>query len=314
MHVPLDRRAAASFGGWRRWGPRRWRPRRWYPPPRFPRRGAPGQTSRVILGFIGTGGRSRQLMDHARGGRIVATSDCVSADDRDCCGKRKPIGKPMLRSDDRRREARRRGRRHARTTVVLPCIHACQAGLDVYAEKRYAHDRRGRRLVQHARKHKTVFQLGSQQRTMEMNRFACELVLLGAGSPDQGRAGLPRALAPATTTVCPANPCPGNGRSGSPAGRLPAFNHALQFGWTRGVAGLLGRRDDDQFPRRRPGPVGTRCSARPGQEIGRSRQRCGRHAVCQVPRLFPGMSSIRARWARDFMARTARSRSTATSS
>ena len=66
---------------------------------------------------------------------------------------------------------------HAR---VLPCIHACQAGLDVYAEKPLTLTiSEGRRLVEHARKNKTVFQVGSQQRTMEMNRFACELVRTG---------------------------------------------------------------------------------------------------------------------------------------
>ena len=63
---------------------------------------------------------------------------------------------------------------------VLPCIHACQAGKDVYAEKPltlYIHE--GRVLVDAVRKHERVFQVGSQQRSMEMNRVACELVRNG---------------------------------------------------------------------------------------------------------------------------------------
>ena len=39
--------------------------------------GRPGANDRVIIGFVGTGGRARQLMDHVpAGGRIVAISDC----------------------------------------------------------------------------------------------------------------------------------------------------------------------------------------------------------------------------------------------
>ena len=63
---------------------------------------------------------------------------------------------------------------------VLPCIHACQAGKDVYAEKPltlYIHE--GRVLVEAVRQHGRVFQVGSQQRSMAMNRIACELVRSG---------------------------------------------------------------------------------------------------------------------------------------
>jgi len=66
---------------------------------------------------------------------------------------------------------------HAR---VLTCIHACQAGKDIYAEKPLTvYIDEGRALVNAVRKHKRVFQVGSQQRSMEMNRFACELVRTG---------------------------------------------------------------------------------------------------------------------------------------
>src|SRR6185295_8299299 len=63
---------------------------------------------------------------------------------------------------------------------VLPCIHACQAGKDVYAEKPLTlYVREGRALVDAVRKHNRVLQVGSQQRSMAMNRVACELVRSG---------------------------------------------------------------------------------------------------------------------------------------
>ena len=63
---------------------------------------------------------------------------------------------------------------------VIPSIHACQAGKDVYAEKPLTlYPGEGRALVKAARKYKTVFQVGSQQRSMEMNQMACKLVRTG---------------------------------------------------------------------------------------------------------------------------------------
>jgi len=63
---------------------------------------------------------------------------------------------------------------------VLPCIHACQAGKDIYAEKPltlYIHE--GRVLVEAVRKYKRVLQVGTQQRSMAINRIACEFVRNG---------------------------------------------------------------------------------------------------------------------------------------
>ena len=48
---------------------------------------------------------------------------------------------------------------------MLPCIHACQAGKDVYAEKPLTlYIREGRVLVNTVRKHDRIFQVGTQQR------------------------------------------------------------------------------------------------------------------------------------------------------
>jgi len=63
---------------------------------------------------------------------------------------------------------------------ALVCIHACQAGKDVYAEKPLTLAiAEGTVLVQVVRKHRRVFQVGSQQRSMAMNRMACEFVRKG---------------------------------------------------------------------------------------------------------------------------------------
>ena len=60
---------------------------------------------------------------------------------------------------------------------VLASILACQAGKDVYCEKPLSlYIREGRALVTAARKYERVVQTGTQQRTMEMDRFACEFV------------------------------------------------------------------------------------------------------------------------------------------
>lgn len=63
---------------------------------------------------------------------------------------------------------------------AIICIHACQAGKDVYAEKPVSLTiREGRLMVQAARKYKRVFQVGSQQRSTEICRVACEFIRRG---------------------------------------------------------------------------------------------------------------------------------------
>ncbi len=60
---------------------------------------------------------------------------------------------------------------------ALAAVLACRAGLDVYLEKPLALTIAGGRAVADAvAEHDRVLQVGSQQRTMEINRFACEFV------------------------------------------------------------------------------------------------------------------------------------------
>lgn len=62
----------------------------------------------------------------------------------------------------------------------LVCIHACQAGKDIYAEKPMTLTiNEGRLMVDAARKYKRVFQVGSQQRSTSANDIGCRMVREG---------------------------------------------------------------------------------------------------------------------------------------
>ncbi len=62
----------------------------------------------------------------------------------------------------------------------LPCIHACQAGKDMYGEQPLSHTiREGRRMVEAVRKYGRVFQVGEMQRSNPATRKAVELIRNG---------------------------------------------------------------------------------------------------------------------------------------
>jgi predicted dehydrogenase len=143
----------------------------------------PGANDRIQVGVIGVGGRGNLLIDQLpKPGQIVALADCCLFRCEEAAGRRdanwdiyqdyrrildrKDIDAVIVATGD-----------YAR---VIPCIHACQAGKDVYAEKPLTlYPGEGTVLVKAARKYKTVFQVGSQQRSMEMNQIASKLVRTG---------------------------------------------------------------------------------------------------------------------------------------
>lgn len=62
----------------------------------------------------------------------------------------------------------------------LPAVAACEAGLDVYCEKPLGHTfHESRAMADAARRHGTIFQTGSQQRSDSTFRFGAELVRNG---------------------------------------------------------------------------------------------------------------------------------------
>jgi predicted dehydrogenase len=145
--------------------------------------GAPGANERIRVGAIGVGGRASLLLDQLpESAEIVALCDCNMPRAEAFKAKKKaswPVYQDYRKILDRKDidgvivatgEFQR----------VLPCIHACQAGKDVYAEKPLTlYIGEGRALVKAVRHYNRVLQVGSQQRSMEMNRVACELIRSG---------------------------------------------------------------------------------------------------------------------------------------
>ena len=76
---------------------------------------------------------------------------------------------------------------------ALTTIHACQAGKDVYCEKPLSLTIvEGRKMVEAARAHSRIVQTGSQQRSDDRFRLACELVRNGRlGKLEKVMIGLP---------------------------------------------------------------------------------------------------------------------------
>jgi predicted dehydrogenase len=151
------------------------------------REGGPAANDQVRIGVIGTGPRSRQLIgDLPSPGKIVAIADCYKKrmietqqqyqatwpmyqDYREMLDKEQLDAVIVATSE------------HGR---VLPSIHAAQAGLDLYAEKPLAvYVKEGRALVDAVRKYKRICQVGTQQRTIELNRYCCEFVRDGGIGP-----------------------------------------------------------------------------------------------------------------------------------
>jgi predicted dehydrogenase len=154
--------------------------------------GKPGANDRIYIGLIGPGPRLQQLTGESPADlKLVAVADCdlrviprylaavrqVSAsivsencasyqDYRQMLSKEKLDGVFVATPT------------HVR---VLACIHAMQAGLDVYAEKPLTLTiEEGRYLVRAEQMYKTVFQVGTQQRSVAINNFGSDLIRNGA--------------------------------------------------------------------------------------------------------------------------------------
>ena len=142
--------------------------------------GVPGANDRIRVGVIGVGNRSNLLIDQLpEQAEVVAVADCWPKRCEDAAAKRQ--AKWRIYHDHRQLLDQKDidgvivgTHDHGR---VLSCIHACQAGKDVYAEKPLTlYVAEGRALVNAVRKYNRILQVGSQQRSMAMNRVACEFI------------------------------------------------------------------------------------------------------------------------------------------
>jgi predicted dehydrogenase len=198
--------------------------------------GAPGANDRITVGFIGVGHRARLLMEQMpKGAEIVAICDVYLKRCHDAL-KEKGVSWKVYQDYRKLLESKDIDAVMVPTTDhgrVLPCIHACQAGKDIYAEKPLTLTiREGRILVNVVRKHKRVFQVGSQQRSMEMNRFACELVRTGGIGKLEGVLGV-NYTGPGRCDGFPREPLPEGLDWDMWCGQteLKPYSSKLQFGW-----------------------------------------------------------------------------------
>src|SRR5579863_7461467 len=162
-----------------------------------------GANDRIRVGVIGVGNRSNLLIDQLPdGAEIVAVADCYRKRSEDAMAKRKATWRIY---DDYRKLLEQKDidgvivgtNDHNRVRCAM---HAVQAGKDVYAEKPMSlYVEEGRALVRAVRKYNRILQVGSQQRSMAMNRLACTFVrsgglgrirmVLGANYPPSVRMG-----------------------------------------------------------------------------------------------------------------------------
>jgi predicted dehydrogenase len=146
-------------------------------------RAAVGANDRIRVGVIGVGNRSNLLIDQLpESAEVVAVADCYRKRSEDAAAKRKATWRIY---DDYRKLLEQKDidgvivgtNDHARVRCAM---HAVQAGKDVYAEKPLSlYVQEGRALVRAVRKHNRILQVGSQQRSMAMNRVACDFVRTG---------------------------------------------------------------------------------------------------------------------------------------
>ncbi len=156
---------------------------------------APAANDRIRVGVIGCGGRVTALMADAPPElQVVALADC----DLRQMGAESLFGKTVNHFDrykpdfakwPRYQDYREMFDREKLDAVfvttttharALACIHAVQAGLDVYAEKPLTLTiEEGQVLVKAVRAHRRVLQVGTQCRSLELYKFVNNLVRSG---------------------------------------------------------------------------------------------------------------------------------------
>ena len=158
--------------------------------------GHAGANDKIVVGFVGARGRARQLMSHIpkERAKIVAVSDFWRANLNDMMNhiRREHAEHGGFDNLDQWKlydsDAEMYDNEKLDCSFVITSDHnrtiaSCRAviaGLDVYAEKALTtYIAEGRVLVNCVRKHNRIFQVGSQQRSMRLNRFGCALIREG---------------------------------------------------------------------------------------------------------------------------------------
>lgn len=154
--------------------------------------GSVGANDRIIVGFVGTGGRAQQLMSHIpqKWARIVAVSDLWRGKMEGAVKHKKEQGEipnvdqwKLYNSDQEMYDSEKLDCAFVITQDFcrsLCAMRAVMQGYDVYAEKALTtYISEGRELVKCVRKYNKVFQVGSQQRSMRLNNYGCALVREG---------------------------------------------------------------------------------------------------------------------------------------
>lgn len=149
-----------------------------------PRQLAPNERPGIAL--VGCGGMGRGDAENAsRFGDVIALCDVDQKHLDEAAKKFSKDGKTPARFNDFRK-VMERGDVHVVITATpdhwhtLVNLAATQAGKDIYGEKPLTLTiDEGKRLVKAVRKHNTIFQTGSQQRSDPRFRLACELVRNG---------------------------------------------------------------------------------------------------------------------------------------
>lgn len=181
--------------------------------------GSPGANQRIRVGLIGSGHRARDLLKESPADlQFAALADCdlrqiaaYRAWAKEACPDKLPDACPQYQ-DYRQMLAKEKldaaivaTTTHAR---VLICIHAMQAGLDVYGEKPLTLTiAEGQQLIRAEAKYARVFQTGTQQRSIPINNFGSDLVRGGA----IGRVHTvicPNFIGPAVRGALPSEPTP----------------------------------------------------------------------------------------------------------
>lgn len=177
------------------------------------RSGKTPPSDRVRIGAIGVGGRGTLLLQQLpESAELVALADCNlsrAEDFKSKAGGNWPVFQDYRKILDRQ---------DVDAVIVatgefqraIPCIEACRAGKDIYAEKPLTlYVQEGRAMVEAARRHQRILQVGTQQRSMEMNRVACEFVRAGGlGKIREVRAICYPGASPSPETPFPAEPVP----------------------------------------------------------------------------------------------------------